>query len=183
MILFFFFFSSRRRHTRSTRDWSSDVCSSDLRDWMSDTPLRIGDKDSYVAQRGVWCYELAELDSFNRAETSASKAFFSSPKDKYRPPYGHRDIVAPRQTLFAGTVNHDQYLRDSTGNRRYWPVRCGEMHLRGIEGLEAVADQLFAEARERFLAGAVWYPTMEEERQIFGVQQAEREIGDVYEDL
>ena len=154
-----------------------------FRDWMSDTPLRIGDKDSYLAQRGVWCYELAELDSLNRAETSASKAFFTSPKDKYRPPYGHRDIVALRQTVFAGTVNHDQYLRDSTGNRRYWPVRCGTMHLRGIEGLEAVADQLFAEARERFRGGELWYPTSEEDRELFGQQQAERELGDVYEAL
>ncbi len=154
-----------------------------FRDYFSDTPLRIGDKDSYGNLRGVWCYELAELDSLNRAETSASKAFFTSTRDKYRPPYGKRDVVALRQGVFAGTVNHDQYLRDSTGNRRYWPVRCGEMRLRGEDSLEEVVDQLFAEAKVRFDDGALWYPTTEQHRALFGEQQAQRELGDVYEAL
>jgi putative DNA primase/helicase len=151
--------------------------------WYSDTPLRIGDKDSYGALRGVWGYELAELDSLNRAESSASKAFFTSMEDKYRPPYGHRDIRAKRQCVFAGTINHDQYLRDSTGNRRYWPVRCGDMRLRGIDSLEAVRDQLFAEALTLYRAGDLWHPVTDEEKALFTAQQAEREIGDVYEDL
>ncbi len=152
-------------------------------EFFSDTPLRIGDKDSYGNLRGVWCYELAELDSLNRAETSASKAFFTSTRDKYRPPYGKRDVISPRQVVFAGTVNHDQYLRDSTGNRRYWPVRCGAMALRGLGSLETVVDQLFAEARVRFDAGELWYPTSEDDRELFGEQQAQREVGDVYEAL
>lgn len=152
-------------------------------EWFSDTPLQIGNKDSYGNLRGVWCYELAELDSLNRAETSASKAFFTSPKDKYRPPYGERDIIAPRQVVFCGTVNHDQYLRDSTGNRRYWPVRCGEMRLRDSDGLEANAAQLFAEAKARLEAGEGWYPTSAADRDLFGEQQAQREVGDVYEAL
>lgn len=152
-------------------------------DWFSDTPLRIGDKDSYGNLRGVWCYELAELDSLNRAESSASKAFFSSRKDKYRPPYGKRDIISPRQVVFAGTVNHDQYLRDSTGNRRYWPVRCGEMRLRGLDSLESVVEQLFAEAVLRFKSGELWYPTEDADKELFGEQQSQREIGDVYEAL
>jgi predicted P-loop ATPase len=152
-------------------------------DWFSDTPLKIGDKDSYVALRGVWGFELAELDSLNRAESSASKAFFTSTRDKYRPPYGRRDIIAPRQSVFAGTVNHDQYLRDSTGNRRYWPVRCGELHLRGIDSLSEVRDQLFAEAMVAFLAGEGWYPTSPEDKKLFTDQQEQRELGDVYEDL
>lgn len=152
-------------------------------EWFSDTPLRIGDKDSYGALRGVWGYELAELDSLNRAETSASKAFFTSIEDKYRPPYGHRDIRAKRQVVFAGTVNHDQYLRDSTGNRRYWPVRCGDLALRGPDSLEAVRDQLFAEAVVNFRAGELWYPVEADDRQLFSDHQAEREVGDVYEDL
>lgn len=152
-------------------------------EWFSDTPLRIGDKDSYGALRGVWGYELAELDSLNRAETSASKAFFTSSRDKYRPPYGKRDILAPRQVVFAGTVNHDQYLRDSTGNRRYWPVRCGEMRVRGIDSLESDRDQLFAEAVVAFRAGESWFPITLPDKALFADQQAQREVGDVYEAL
>lgn len=154
-----------------------------FRQHFSDTPLRIGDKDSYGNLRGVWCYELAELDSLNRAETSASKAFFTSTRDKYRPPYGKRDVISPRQVVFAGTVNHDQYLRDSTGNRRYWPVRCGVMRLRGVDALEADVDQLFAEAKARFDAGDLWYPVEDSDKELFGEQQAQRELGDVYEAL
>lgn len=152
-------------------------------EYFSDTPLRIGNKDSYVALNGVWGYELAELDSLNRAETSASKAFFTSSRDKYRPPFGHRDGIFLRQVVFAGTVNHDQYLRDSTGNRRYWPVRCGSMKLRGNGSLEAHRDQLFAEAVSAFKAGELWYPTAKEDHAIFREQQSQRELGDVYEDL
>jgi len=152
-------------------------------DWVSDTPIQIGNKDSYGSLRGVWGYELAELDSFNRAESSASKAFFSTTQDKYRPPYGKRDILAPRQNVFAGTTNHDQYLRDSTGNRRYWPVRCSAMQLRGKDGLEAAVDQLWAEAVVCFRKGDLWYPTSVEDVRLFGEQQAEREHGDVYEAL
>jgi predicted P-loop ATPase len=85
--------------------------------------------------------------------------------------------------VFAGTINHDQYLRDSTGNRRYWPVRCGDMRLRGIDSLEAVRDQLFAEALTLYRAGDLWHPVTDEEKALFTAQQAEREIGDVYEDL
>lgn len=152
-------------------------------EWFSDTPLRIGDKDSYGALRGVWGYELAELDSLNKAETSASKAFFTSTEDKYRPPYGHRDIRAKRQCVFAGTVNHDQYLRDSTGNRRYWPVRCGELKVRGDDSLEQVRAQLFAEAVVKFNAGERWYPVERDDVEMFRLQQADREVGDVWEDL
>lgn len=151
--------------------------------WASDTPIRIGDKDSYGALRGVWGYELAELDAFNRAESSASKAFFSAVQDKYRPPYGHRDILVKRQNVFAGTTNHDQYLRDSTGNRRYWPVRCGAIRLRGPDSLETDVEQLWAEALVRFNAGDRWYPVEPDEVKLFGLHQAEREHGDVWEDL
>jgi putative DNA primase/helicase len=152
-------------------------------DYFSDTPLRIGNKDSYVALNGVWGYELAELDSLNRAETSASKAFFTSSRDKYRPPFGHRDAIFLRQVVFAGTVNHDCYLRDSTGNRRYWPVRCGSMRLRGDDSLEAVRDQLFAEAVVAYRAGELWYPNSLDDHAMFAEQQRQRELGDVYEAL
>lgn len=150
-------------------------------EWFSDTPMRIGDKDSYGALRGVWGYELSELDALNRAETSASKAFFTALRDKYRPPYGKRDIIASRQVVFAGTTNADEYLRDSTGNRRYWPVRCGEIRLRGEDSLELVRGQLWAEAVARFHAGDLWYPIERDDVELFGEQQAMRELGDVYE--
>ena len=122
--------------------------------WFSDTPLTIGNKDAYQALRGVWLYELAELDSFKGKEFAQIKAFLSAPVDKYRPSYGRHDVSVPRQVVFAGTTNESHYLSDRTGGRRFWPVRCSEVNLKGIE---ETRDQLWAEALHLYRAGHEWW--------------------------
>lgn len=148
-------------------------------DWFMDTPIKIGATDTYQAMRGMWIVELAELDSLNRSESSASKAFFSSSKDRYRPAYGRRVVTILRQCVFAGSVNHRQYLRDETDNRRYVPVWCEGFDL---EGLAADRDQLWAEAVHFFKDGHRWWPETEEEKALFKVEQEKRYVGDAYED-
>ena len=127
-------------------------------EWFSDTHFHLGDKDGYQQMRGVWICELAELDSFNKAESTRAKSFFSSNSDRYRPPYGRHVVEYPRQCVFIGTTNQDQYLKDVTGNRRYWPVRVEKVEM---EGLREVRDQLWAEALHRFNEGYLWYPQPE----------------------
>lgn len=145
------------------------------REWFSDTPFQIGTKDGYTALRGKVLIELAELVTHMRTESNASKAFFTSRSDRYRPPYAKHDIDAERSCVFAGTINPEGtgYLRDRTGNRRYWPVHVPK--LIDIERFRLVRDQVLAEALLRFKQGERYYPTPEEEREHFVSEQSERE--------
>ena len=137
-------------------------------EWFSDNPIPLGDKDSYQSIQGVWCHELAELDSFNKAESTTAKNFFSQVRDRYRQSYGHRAEDFPRQTVFVGTTNQDEYLKDYTGNRRYWPVRCAVVNLHLIDENR---DQLWAEAVARYRAQEPWWITSDAERQLFEAEQ------------
>lgn len=150
-------------------------------EWFMDTPFRIGDKDAFQALRGKWIVELAEMDSFSRAESSAAKAFFSSPADHYRAAYGRIASTVPRQCVFAGTVNLQQYLRDPTGNRRYMPVRCGAMALTGEDSLAAAREQLWAEAVHHYRTERRWWPEGDE-WELLTREQEEREETDAWAD-
>lgn len=147
--------------------------------WFTDTPIQIGNKDTYAVLAGKWVIELAELDSLNKADSSAVKSFFATAVDRFRNFYGKRATDVPRQCVFAGSVNFDTYLKDESGNRRYWPLRVGGMV--DIDGIVAVRDQLWAEAVHLYRSGVVWHVT-EDERPLFEIEQAERYEGDVYED-
>lgn len=123
--------------------------------WFSDSiPADLSHKDAAIALVGVWCLELGEIDALIRNEPETVKAFLSRQADSYRPPYGRNNIERPRQGVLIGTTNSDDYLRDSTGNRRFWPVRCRTVD---IEWLKLNREQLWAEAAVREAAGAtIW---------------------------
>ncbi len=122
--------------------------------WFTDELPDLGSKDAAIHMQGVWIVEIAELDAIGRAEVSRIKAFLTRTTDRFRPPYGRHTVEIKRQCVFAGTVNPDTYLRDETGNRRFWPIRCGEID---IEALRRDRDQLWAEAVARFKDGAIWW--------------------------
>ena len=122
--------------------------------WFTDEISDLGTKDASMQVRGVWIIELAELDAMGRPEASRTKAFMSRSTDRYRPPYGRHLIEVPRESVFAGTVNHDAYLKDETGGRRFWPIACGPIR---IDDLQRDRDQIWAEAVVRFRAGEKWW--------------------------
>lgn len=148
-------------------------------EWFTDTPLALGDKDGYQQMQGVWIIELAELDSLNKAESTRAKQFFGSSVDKYRPSYGRMVQTFPRQCVFSGSTNQEAYMKDATGNRRYWPVACQYVD---AEALRRDRDQLWAEAYHMFCEGHKWWPE-EQHKHLFSEQQDDRFDEDVWQEL
>lgn len=145
--------------------------------WFMDTPFALGDKDGFQAIRGKWIVELGELDSFNKAESTKAKQFFSASTDTYRESYGRRTNDVPRQCVFVGTTNQEEYLKDATGNRRYWPVACTRVDL---ERLRDIRDQLWAEAKFCYESGEAWWVNRDESP-LFTEAQEERFVVDEWE--
>ena len=148
--------------------------------WFSDAPLPIGDKDSYQLIQGVWGYEIAELDAFNNTDTRSLKAFFSQREDRFRPPYGSSVQSFKRQTVFVGSTNQNEYLKDYSGNRRYWPVLCTSID---IDYIRTNREQLFAEALHCYNAGDSWAIVNDAERLLFTEEQEDRLQRDAWEDI
>jgi predicted P-loop ATPase len=128
-------------------------------EWFSDClPADLKHKDAKDHLRGKWIVELPELAQFKRNEIETVKAFLSRRHEQFRPSYGRHEISYPRQCVFAGSTNEEHYLVDTTGNRRFWCVKCGEIDL---AGLARDRDQLWAEAVHLFRQGALWHLTGE----------------------
>jgi predicted P-loop ATPase len=123
-------------------------------DWFTDDFPAPGNKDAAIQLQGILIAEFSELEALNRAELSALKAFVTRRVDRYRPPYGRVAQDHPRRCVLAGTTNEDSFLRDSTGNRRFWPVACGvTCNAADVAAIAADRDQLWAEAVARYHAG------------------------------
>lgn len=136
------------------------------------------DKDGQMIMHGHWAIELAELATFQKAEQLRTKQFLSAKTLTFRAPYGRVTVTRPRHFVLIGTTNDPEYLTDTTGNRRYWPVRV-ERKL-DVELLVAEREQLLAEAVAALEAGEPWW--FEEEPEALEVARAERLQRDPLED-
>lgn len=111
--------------------------------WFMDNLPDLRDKDAMLNLQGKWVIELGELADVKRGDYNAVKAYLNRRVDTVRSPYGMLKMDIPRQNVFIGTVNEGEYLKDPTGNRRFWPVKVG---ICDVEGLRRAREQLFAEA-------------------------------------
>lgn len=148
--------------------------------WFTDNAIRMGDKDSLLGMQLVWLAESAELESMNKSESTAIKQFLSATDDFFRPPYGARMLKRPRHAVNVGTTNADTFLKDATGDRRFWPI---EVKVVDLDKLRAMRLQLFAEALQCIEAGERYYPTKEEERDYVIPEQEQFKVTDVWEDI
>ena len=157
----------------------SSVCEILAGEWFSASlPDVSAEKDVAQHLRDKWLVEIAELAAIGRAETERLKSFITRRVERYRPSYGRREVVEPRQCLLIGTTNRSVYLRDETGGRRFWPVRVGRIDR---ERLRVDRDQLLAEAVIAYRRGDRWWPDADFEVRHIQPQQEERLEVDAWE--
>jgi predicted P-loop ATPase len=137
-------------------------------DWFSDALPQMGTKDASSYLRGKWIIEVAELEAM-RSQMDAIKAFISRQVESYRPAYNREDVYEPRRCIFAGSTNKDDWQRDETGGRRFWPVRVGSID---VDAIARDRGQLWAEAVHLYRAGERWWLEGEE------ADQAQAEVAE-----
>ena len=148
------------------------------KEWFNDSITSFDGKEARENLRGVWIVELGEMTAFSRSESEAAKQFLSQTEDRYRAAYGRRTVQYPRRCVFFGTSNSSDFLRDATGNRRYWPIDCSfERRTRVVHDdlTPAEVDQLWAEAVARFNAGEELILRDELQKAALAEQQAHTE--------
>ena len=116
--------------------------------FFSDSLQTFEGKEAAEMIQGTWINEIGELTGLSRSELSAGKQFLSKQEDIYREAYGRRTNRYPRRCVFFGTTNDQGFLKDVTGNRRFWPVEAGLFPATKsvFDGLADERDQIWAEA-------------------------------------
>ena len=146
--------------------------------WFNDSIRTFEGKEASELLQGVWLVEVAELDAFRRTDVARIKQFLSLRADRYRAAYGRNVKELPRCCVFFGTCNQMDFLQDTTGNRRFWPVDVGEQpHEKKVWGdlTDEVIDQIWAEAKLRWQMGEQLYLTGEVEKEAQRRQESHRE--------
>ena len=147
-------------------------------DWFTDDlPLNSDSKEVIERTSGKWIVEAADLSGMKGAETESLKAFLSRRIEVARLAYGRLTTERPRHFVVFGTTNSQYYLKDSTGNRRFWPVRVEQFD---IPALKRDRDQLWAEAAHAESQGESIRldPKLYE---VAGTQQERRRVDDPWE--
>ena len=146
--------------------------------WFNDSIRTFEGKEASELLQGVWLVEVAELDAFRRTDVARIKQFLSLRADRYRAAYGRNVKELPRCCVFFGTCNQMDFLQDTTGNRRFWPVDVGEQpHDKNVwqDLTDEVIDQIWAEAKIRWQMGEQLYLTGEVEKEAQRRQESHRE--------
>lgn len=129
------------------------------KEWFSDSLTTFEGKEAAELIQGTWINEVGELTAFTKQETQTIKQFLSKTDDIYRAAYGRRTEKYPRRCVFCGTSNDSEFLKDSTGNRRFWPVDVGEHPaVKSVwKDLPEEVDQIWAEAYMLYALGEELY--------------------------
>ena len=148
------------------------------KEWFSDSLTTFEGKEAAELIQGTWINEIGELSAFTKQETQVIKQFLSKTDDIYRAAYGRRTDKYPRHCVFFGTSNDSEFLKDSTGNRRFWPVDVGVHSAKKSvwNDLPKEVDQIWAEAYTYWALGEELYLSKEVEALAFEQQENHREL-------
>jgi predicted P-loop ATPase len=128
--------------------------------------------------------EVQELSGFNKTDSEKLKAYISTQFDKYRVPYSRRPELIPRTFVLVGSTNHSAYLNDSTGNARFYPVKCNPKEGKiNLERLREDIDQILAESYQLYLEGFKWYPVNPEQEKLCSIEQEASADIDLWEPI
>ena len=151
------------------------------KDWFCDSLEDFSGKEAAEIIQGQWIVEVGELTAMSKAESAAIKQFLSKKDDVYRAAYGRHAERYPRRCVFFGTSNEAAFLKDVTGNRRFWPVTI-DVHepTKSVwDVLDKEVDQIWAEAKVLFTLGEdLDMMTDEEKRLTLEAQEMYREVND-----
>lgn len=147
-------------------------------EWYSDSLCTFEGKDAAELLQGYWIIEAGELTGMTKSEMNSVKQFLSKRDDVYRAAYGRRTEKHLRQCIIVGTTNETEFLKDYTGNRRFWPVDLGlHPHRKNIwRDLPAEVPQIWAEAVAMFRLGEPLVLSEEADKMAEGVQDEHREV-------
>lgn len=150
--------------------------------WFSDS-LTIADmKDKSAAEKlqGYWILELGELAGIRKVDVETVKSFITRTDDKFRQSYGTTVESHPRNNIIVGSTNSESgFLRDVTGNRRFWPVPVDGSGRRSVfELTQPIIDQIWAEALEMYRAGESLVVSSQVAAMAYAQQQAAMEADD-----
>lgn len=136
------------------------------RSWFSDTFTTVQGKEAFEQLQGAWIIEMAELSGLKKAEVEAIKHYLSKSEDQFRAAYARTPEVYKRQCVFFGTTNNKDFLRDTTGNRRFMPVDlCQENATKSVvkDLTDYEIDQIWAEAYCKYKDGEKLFLSPEED--------------------
>jgi len=147
------------------------------RRWYSDSLQTFEGKEASEMLQGIWINEIGELTGMSKSEANAVKQFLSRTEDIYREPFGRRTKAFPRRCVFWGTTNDSEFLKDRTGNRRFWPVDVGvQIPTKSVfNQLEEEVPQIYAEAFIYWQMGEPLYLTGQAEAEAKEQQEIHRE--------
>lgn len=158
-------------------------------EWFSDSLTSVTGKEAYEALQGAWIVEMGELSASRKADVEATKHFLTKRVDRFRVAYGRHVSDFPRQCIFIGTTNDVEFLRDQTGNRRFWVMPVGKQTIKRPwhSLMKEEIGQLWAEAVQRFKDGEELFLPDYLEEEMWEIQKGHSEespmLGPIQEHL